>query len=376
MRHSERLRKPADLPRQRLFLHLGPPKTGTTFVQSLLERNEPSFRNQGIVVVGTQAEHHEVANEVMVRMSPRAVEVPRGALNRMRRRVTGSAGDVVISCERYSMLRATHARRLRDAFAGCEIHVVFTLRDPAAVLPSIWQEGIKNGSSTSWSAFCSQVTEREGFMMAQIRARRPLNAWSQVLRKERIHIVTVPGPSAPRTLLLERLCEVIGADHRKLVTREATRPNRSMDLVGAELIRRLNASERCRLSPHVQRSEIKSFLVGQVLADRPPLVKPALTADAFRAARAEAERLVTQVRRGGYPIVGDLADLTSVKPPSPEDHLGHVEAASLVEPAVESIVALSVRSYERAQELTGLGHGSIGASAARRLRRLLPRPGA
>lgn len=353
-----------------VFLHLGPPKTGTTYLQSLLYANEQSFRDQGIQIAGTQADHHEAANELMARMAARAVRVPRGAVARLRGMVSGYAGDTVLSCERYSMLQSTHAQSLTQAFKDRQLHVVFTVRDPAAVLPSRWQERIKNGGTVSWPEFCTRVGSERRFMRSMIRARGPLTAWSQVLPPERIHIVTVPAPSAPRTLLLERFCEVVGADVRKLTTLEATRANKSMDLVGTELIRRLNANEKCRLSPHAQHSEIKTYLAEGVLPARSRVLKAKLTTAAFDAARAESEELVAQIRSGGFPVIGDLADLASVKPPSPEDHVEDVDPDLLVEAAVESIAALSNRSYGRSREISRLTRGSLPHRVGRRLRHL------
>jgi hypothetical protein len=358
---------------QRVFLHLGPPKTGTTYLQSLLDANERSFRDQGILIAGTQAEHHEAANELLATTSARGVQVPEGALARLRRKVTAHRGDVVFSCERYSMLKTTHARTLRDAFADREMHAVFTVRDPVAVLPSRWQEKIKNGGTVGWAEFCARVAGERRFLRSMVRARGPLNTWSEVLPAERIHIVTVPAPGASRTLLLERFCEVLGVDLDALATLEASRANRSMDLVGTELLRRLNANPSCRLGPHTQHSEVKTFLADQVLPDRPRVLKPVLTVGAFEAARAESEELVTQIRRGGYPVVGDLADVGSTKTPSPEDHVGHVDAEHLVEAAVESLAALSNRSYDRSLDIAALERGSVAKRAGRRLRGMLSR---
>lgn len=72
--------------RRRVYLHLGPPKTGTTYLQSLLEANTPCLQEQGILVAETQAQHHRVANELMGTTSPRGSQIPSGAVDRLRRR--------------------------------------------------------------------------------------------------------------------------------------------------------------------------------------------------------------------------------------------------------------------------------------------------
>lgn len=347
---------------RRIFLHLGPPKTGTTFLQNLLYANQQALQEQGIQVVGTQAEHHQAANELMSRAARRSREVPHGAWARLRSKVSAFEGDTLLSCERYSLLEASQVRLVHDAFPDHELHVVFTLRDATAVLPSRWQERVKNGGTISWSQFCARVTKDPRFLQNMLRAAQPLTAWSTVLPRDRVHVVTVPPAGSSRTLLLERFCEVVGADSTRLDTLEARRANTSMDLAGTELVRRINDEKGLRLSPHVQHSEIKTYLADGALAARRDRLRPRLTEAAFDAARRESEALVERIREGGYPVVGDLADLTSAKPPSPEDHVADVPPEQLVEVALEAVAALAGRSFERRRRIAELERRAGGAT--------------
>jgi hypothetical protein len=356
---------------KRLFLHLGPPKTGTTFVQGLLGDNAMSLRQQQILVSVNQADHHNAANELLATTGPRGRRIPIGALDKLGHAITGFHGDAVFSSERYSLLQAPEARRFQEAFATRQLHAVFTVRDPAALLPGRWQERIKNGGVESWSEFCQRVATQPGFLRAMIRILAPLEAWTDVLPADRIHIVTVPGAGADDTLLLKRFCHVIGADIQGLTTADGTHANQSMDLVGTELVRRLNIEHGSELSPYARHSEIKTFLAEEVLAERPQASKPKVTLEAFHAARAQTEELTRLIREGGYRIIGDLADLTATRPPSSQDRSPQIASDDLLRAALEGVSSLANRSYRRRREINRLSQQRPGLGVRRRLRRLL-----
>ncbi|HEX5861144.1 MAG TPA: hypothetical protein VFY58_04835 [Nocardioides sp.] len=340
---------------QRVFVHPGPLKTGTTYLQSLLYANRASFLAQGLTIVGDQGSHYRAANDLMRRKALLTSQVPRGAWNRTRAAVLRAPGDAVMSCERYSLFRAEHVGRLLQDFAGREVHVVLTLRDPVAVLPARWQEGIKNGGTATWAEFQESVVDNPSRLQRMTRAMSTLETWGTALPPERVHVVTVPPSSAPRTLLLERFCEAIGADPAGLETFEATRSNPSMDLATTELIRRVNAQETVALSGRAQQSEIKTFLAPELAARNRG--RPELSSDALQAAKGQSQALVQRIETGGFHVIGDLADLESSTTSAPTG-AGDVDPDEVLDRAAVAIATLAQRSWERG--------GQLRAGAARR----------
>jgi len=329
---------------QRVFLHPGPLKTGTTYLQSLLYANRKSFLDQGITIVGDQASHYRTANELVGRKSLRASHVPRGAWKRTRKAVLRAPGDAVMSCERYSLFRVKHARRLLEDLAAREVHVVLTLRDPVAVLPARWQEGIKNGGIATWTQFQERIADDAAKMQKMTRAIPTLRTWAKVLPPERIHVVTVPPKGAPRTLLLERFCEAIGADPAGLETLEAARANPSMDFVTTELLRRVNTQDAVKLSGHAQHFEIKSFLATELPTRS---YRPELSGTVLEIAKSEAQALMQRIEAGGFHVVGDLNDLVSSTSATPTGLGVEVNPEELLDTAAVAIAALAQRSWER-----------------------------
>ena len=334
---------------QRVFVHPGPLKTGTTYLQSLFYANRDGFLAQGITIIGDQSSHYRVANDLMRRKSLRTREVPEGAWKRMRADVLRARGDALMSCERYSLFRARDVRHLLDDLADREVHVVLTLRDPSAVLPARWQEGIKNGGTATWAEFQDRITEDPARLRKATRAIYTLETWAAALPPERVHVVTVPPASAPRTLLLERFCLALDVDAAKLETLEATRANPSMDLVSTELIRRVNAQQEVKLSGDAQHFEIKAFLAGKLAGQKRG--KPELNPAAFEAAKAEAQELVRRIEAGGYQVVGDLADLTPGTSPGRQGQDIDVDREALLDTAVLAVAALAQRSGARGPRL-------------------------
>jgi hypothetical protein len=334
---------------QRVFLHPGPLKTGTTYLQSLLYANRGSFLAQGITIVGNQGSHYRAANELMRRKALRTTRVPTGAWNRTRAAVRRSAGDVVMSCERYSLFRVEHVRRVLEDLADREVHVVLTLRDLVAVLPARWQEGIKNGGTATWAQFQERIAEDPARLRKMTRAMSTLETWASVLPADRIHVVTVPPPSAPRTLLFERFCEAVDADPTRLETLEAARANPSMDLIATELIRRVNAQSAVTLSGPAQQSEIKSFLAPALPSQN--RVRPELTAALLDATKGESQALIQRIETGGFHVVGDLNDLTSSTSSAPTGTGVEVKPEELLDAAAVAVAALAQRSWKRAERL-------------------------
>jgi hypothetical protein len=331
--------------RRRVLLHVGPPKTGTTYLQRVLRRNATALASAGWRVLVDQKVLRAAASELVGAAPHPDGEVPHDAWQRVRERIAGPGDHVVVSCERFSLLGTEEVDRLRRDLArdadDSSLHAVVGLRDVAALLPSRWQEQIKNGGTQRWSDFCRRVASDPEFVARITRMRRTLSAWSEVLGAENVRVVTTPPAGTSREVLATRFARAAGLPTGILSAPEPAAVNRSMGVTGSELVRRLNL-RATELPRGVRRTELKSFLAA-TLAQRPD-TRLALTPPAFAAARAESVRLAEQVRAGGHELAGDLADLDWV--PRPADDLPVVEEAQVRDAALDALAALAVRSHE------------------------------
>lgn len=336
------------------FLHIGPPKTGTTYLQSLLHQNRQLLRSKGLLVVRRSKQQYEAASEVTQKKPARASKVPEGIWSQLVKDVLHFDGDAILSHERYSLATAAQNERMRDDLSQRELHVIFTLRDLTGVVSADWQESVKNGSDSTWEEFCKSVIADDAKLLRnRTRAVRSLRAWAKVLPPERVHVVTVPPSGSPRELLWERFCSALGVGTEGTST-EQPRGNQSMGQVEVELIRRMNELPDSELSVHDRRPELKHFLAEEVLNRRADKQRVSIDRETFDAARRESKAIAHEIEKLGFDVVGDLADLESSTYKEADDDANNVADSELVDAAVDAIAALARRSATRGRTIAKL----------------------
>ncbi|HEX2893444.1 MAG TPA: hypothetical protein VHO29_05520 [Marmoricola sp.] len=304
----------------RAFLHVGLPKTGTSYLQSLVWANLAELRRQGLVVVpdpGTPASAESSAR-LMHALRGRLVAGHDDAtsaevLDRFAAEVAAAGdADVLLTQEQLAGCRRPQVRTLLDRLAGREVHVVVTARAVSRQVPSAWQERVKSRSTISYSDFVLAARDRteaaRGFWRNQDLL-DVLARWGEALPPEQVHVVTVPLSGAGRDELAHRYCGVLGVDAARLELEQA-RSNSSLGFTQAELLRRVNLALGERLpKPRLGYARVarwyltEKFLLPQ--GGRAPLLPQ--SAEAW--CRALSQEWIDGIRRAGYAVTGDLADL-------------------------------------------------------------------
>jgi hypothetical protein len=352
-----------------VYLHVGPPKTGTTYLQQLLWLNRDNLLKQGILYPADRWGHqyHAAADLVdggAIGLEP---EVTSGRWKDLVALIGAHEGPVVVSHELFSGASPANIEQLVSDLADRELHVVFTARNARALRESWFQEGLKNGRTWTLSKFL-HTTVKEGptTEMTVGRSGRAINSWGAVVPPERFHVVTLPPPGAPRTLLFERFCEVIGFDPTDAVL-ETTRVNESIGVVEAELLHRLNVREDEGWTPQAQ-LVIKHRLVPRFLAQRPGQRKIRIQDPAVLESLVEQTRALTRaISERGFHVVGDLAELEAAQAAMSTDPEGaEVSEAELLETALDSIRWFAIRTAELEAEKKKLREQVRAAVEARR----------
>ena len=158
---------------QRLLLHIGTQKSGTTYLQRVLARLSGSLKREGVLYPVRLSGRREVYNHEAAAYGllgtasfpwvpeKRAQgQVP--AWEGLRRKVREWDGTAIVSGEAISVINSGAAARLVESLAVPETHVVITARDLGRVLPSSWQQHIRNGRSTAFGRFLQQHADRRG----------------------------------------------------------------------------------------------------------------------------------------------------------------------------------------------------------------------
>lgn len=158
---------------ERLVLHIGTQKSGTTYLQRVLAALSPKLRKKGVLyptrLVGKrEIYNHEAAaygllgTESFPWVSRHRAEAQRDSWQALTDKVSRWDGTAVVSGEALSVIDARAAERLVESLGVARTDVIITARDLGRVLPSSWQQHIRNGRSTPFSTYVRQLDQRRG----------------------------------------------------------------------------------------------------------------------------------------------------------------------------------------------------------------------
>lgn len=305
---------------RRAFLHVGTAKSGTSYLQDLWWQHRDVLRERGLLLPGdTTRDHFHAAALVkgMDAIVERLDDERRGTWERLVAETRGWPGDVLISHEHFSDSPPdAAARAVADLVAAAdEVHLVLTVRDLARVLPSAWQQRVKQGARQPFGAFLATVRRERDDQKFWRYQDVPgiLDRWAAGLDPAHVHLVVVPPSGAPRDELWRRTGAVLGVDVADLDT-TARRTNVSLGIVEAELLRRVNAHiPRERRTVDLTRLTRGDFTRG-LLADSAPREPFVLPAEHLAWVRDRSAAVVATLRERSYDVVGDLDDLLPVDP--------------------------------------------------------------
>lgn len=324
----------------RVHLHIGLPKTGTTFLQTTMWQNRAALRDQGFLYPGRQRMDHYRASQEIRGTTARRMGDHAGTWQRLLDELADWSGDGLISHEFLSMATTEQARAAVEALGPARVHVILTVRAYPLQFPAVWQEALKMNSQRSFDDFMDAALHggrlRGAWSWASQDIQAVLQRWSPVLPPDRLTVVTVPPPGAPRGLLWQRWCEAVDIDDSSLDT-DVNYANESIGAPQAALLHRVKPHLSGPLTEgNVRHRWVRQYFGHEVLVpQRGPRFtpRPAQIADLHeRSAEAAA-----YVAAAGHPVVGDLGDLTPDLSASGSPHPDDVPDDEIVEVAARAI---------------------------------------
>lgn len=338
---------------ERVVLHVGAMKSGTTYLQDTLRVNRTRLADQGVLLpAGERAGAHQAAAlNALGRETDGAGRDLRDTWDRLVRESREWPGTVVISSEMLAPAGPRQIDRIAEDLGPVE--VVLTLRDLNRSIVAMWQETVQNGRAWTWDEYLRGVElgrpgtwdgPREELPAAartfwrQQGAARLGRRWS---RAGRVHVVTVPHPGAAPTLLLERFAEVAAFDPGGFEA--ARRGNASLGAASTEVLRRMNAllDERGMRFPLGQR--LRKRVLAKSIMPRLGVEDPRLGLPVHDWVREHAEGMTT-ILRGQDPVLhGDWSDLEPVP-------VKGVDASAV---DVDLVAAAAVTAYRRFRRKVG-----------------------
>jgi len=356
-----------------VYLHIGTPKSGTSYLQRLLAENRAELEQQGLLRPGDGFSEHADAVRQLLRWDPRREQDPvpwswRRLADHSRQ---WPGGKVVISMEWMASLRPEQAKSAVEAFAPCRVEVICTARDLARNVPAAWQERMQNGFAWSWQEFLEAVTteDLERYPAASMFWRAQDTAdivrrWQELVPPKSFHLVTVPAAGADPRLLGDRFAEVLGVDASRLAP--PPRANESLGRASAHLLWHVNRRiQEQGLERRTYLQFIKADLSKSVLAQRRGLEDPLVLPEQHRDwADQRARRMVDELRELDVIVHGELEDLLPVPYTGPDVGQGEPQLEDLFAAAVDGFAGLAAVGSEAA---------SARVRETRRLRRQVRR---
>lgn len=347
---------------KRVFLHVGSPKTGTTFLQHVLWSQRDLAREQGLLLPLGSFQDHFLASVDVRELSyePRFPARAIGIWTRLVEEGTAWDGNVLVSHELFAATTAEQAVRAVREWGDADVHVVVTARDLERQIPAEWQEHLKHRSAVTFTDFVDELRTRgpraSWFWTVQDCA-DVCRRWGAAVPTEKIHLVTVPPRGSRPEALWERFAGLIGLEPEAFDLGWSA-ANSSLRAEQAELLRRVNAQLGGRLPiPGPYPETVKEIFAQDVLAGREG-ARVALSGDNRAFAVQRSAQIADELRDLGVHVVGDLGEL--VPPAGQAEHDGGTTDrpessadAALLDESVEALSELLVRLSEQRKHAKG-----------------------
>ncbi|NQZ04538.1 hypothetical protein [Idiomarina sp.] len=221
--------------KKKLYLHIGPHKTGSTYIQKRFFDDQEEIKSFGYAYPATCLEplwgHHKLV-EAFQRGDTQE-------LGDIKADFAKYSENLIISSENFDRLDEQQIESVRTLFSNYDIHIIYVKRRADDLIVSSWQESIKHGGMQSWQSYIFQHTVRP-FSSEVINACRVLDRFKAVFGRDSISIIDFDGVKRENRDLFIEFKNLIGLkEWEKPVSKSQV--NRSMPYWKAEIIRGLNA---------------------------------------------------------------------------------------------------------------------------------------
>ena len=308
---------------RKVLLHVGTPKTGTSYLQDVLLRNREVLGEAGIIYPADRHDAHFLAALDLMQLPWGGLQAEAiGRWDTLAEQVRAHDGTAVVSHE---ILATASRAQIGRALAslghgdGAEVHLVLSVRDLVRQIPAEWQENVKHRARLRYATFLDQITDPQrasrigAWFWGVQEIPDILDRWGQDLPPEHVHLVTVPPPGGAPELLWKRYSQAFGLDGIDLDL-QGERQNPSLGAPETTLLRRINRRANAELPPADYRPLVRELLAHQTLSRRTPSPRLALPPELHAWAQGLSAEWIAEIERRGYDVVGDLGDLVGGLP--------------------------------------------------------------
>ncbi len=329
---------------KRVVLHIGAMKSGTSFIQNVLDSHREVLAEHGVLFAGERWRLQVLAvRELIEHGGKKQPPLPEdGHWQRLVDEVNAWPGTAVISMEFLAPRRKQKIELIRQAFAGSDLQVVLTARDLGRSIPAMWIETVQNRGVRTWPEFLDAVRSRTGrvkparWFWSHQRISEITERWMDTVGRDHFTLITVPPKGSPPSVLWDRFSEVAGIP-AGLCDLDEVRANPGLDAASALVLRALN--ERLEAQGLHRRDydrQVKSSLAKRGLVQRGREKVPLGLDEPWVRKRSHGD--LDKLRSLAPRVLGDLAELEAVAVPGV--HTDDVSVEQQLEAALDGLAYL------------------------------------
>lgn len=154
-----------------VYVHVGTEKTGSTFLQSLIEKNEAVFAKNNLYWVksGLESGHHYwIAKSLGFKYNPGFINenAEKRAIENLVNEISGCNGntDLLLSSEHFDFnLNAVNSFNLVNFFKGWKVVVLLFVRNQVDYCQSLYIEHLKWGGVENLESFIDQTLRQDRY---------------------------------------------------------------------------------------------------------------------------------------------------------------------------------------------------------------------
>ena len=237
----------AALPPDAILVHIGPHKTGTSAIQSVLDASRLELLEHGVLFPGKPKELHHRAAKSLRRFADGWKDDPDPAPDPkvwadLAAEARASPGRVVLSSEFFAQSDEPTRRKLVDDLGADRVHILLAARNPASLAASTWQQVLRKGHPITLDEWLEKFFRRESGRMefwSWADPARLTELWVDTVGADRVTVVVLD--EADRRLLPTTLEQLLALPPGTVADKEPTDANRGLSAVEAALLREIIA---------------------------------------------------------------------------------------------------------------------------------------
>lgn len=371
----------------RIYFHVGFHKTGTTKLQFMLSTNRKVLKQFGLIYPKTRRfrAHHDFALALGERtfgwqdQSNKVVDFKHA--KRMTRLLRRSKKDIVVSSEFLSTLTEERILWLKNQLKDKDVTIIFTLRSISKILPSAYQQEVKNGSKrryTDWlmKVFSTTPNKVNQRFWGRHNHHLEIEKWMNVFGKKNIQIII--SNETNHDFMINEFMRII-CEKQNLILKDTGNAsiNRSLTDVEVELLIQLNEEFDRTLSWREYVSILRGTFV-KSWTDRPAelsggnkIVNPLEFRDAIQ---TKADEIQKYLKKLPVSVIGDIESLRKV---NVGNHVtpSQIEISHIIRPILSRSTKKIVKHTSVSKLVQLKLRASLGKVSRKRIRRIKKRVG-